>query len=285
MRPSAKKDTRSRATGWLLLTLLILVTGQAHAQSPTWPQWGGPHRNFKSEAKGLANSWPEKGPKQLWSRDLGEGYSAIVGDGERLYTMYRKSDQEIVIALEAQTGKTVWEHSYAAPLLKDMNIDNGVGPHATPLLVGNYLYTAGVISKLHCFDKRTGKVVWSHELWKEFQGTFVDTGYSCSPIAYKNTIIVTVGGAGRALMAFNQADGTVAWKNQNFNNSPSSPTMINLGGQDQLVAFLAGEVVGVDPNNGELLWSHPHATKWDLNISTPVWGEDNLLFCSSAGFA
>ena len=42
------------------------------------------------------------------------------------------------------------------------------------------------------------------------------------------------------------------------------------------------EVAGVDPNNGDLLWSHPHKTDSGLNISTPVWGEGNLLFCSSA---
>jgi outer membrane protein assembly factor BamB len=41
-------------------------------------------------------------------------------------------------------------------------------------------------------------------------------------------------------------------------------------------------VVGLDPNNGELLWSHPHRTSWGLNISTPVWGPGNLLFISSA---
>jgi hypothetical protein len=31
-----------------------------------------------------------------------------------------------------------------------------------------------------------------------------------------------------------------------------------------------------------LLWGHPHRTDYGLNISTPVWGEDNLLFLSSA---
>jgi outer membrane protein assembly factor BamB len=41
------------------------------------------------------------------------------------------------------------------------------------------------------------------------------------------------------------------------------------------------EIVGVDPNNGELLWSHPHETDYGLNTMTPVWGDDNLLFVSS----
>jgi outer membrane protein assembly factor BamB len=64
--------------------------------------------------------------------------------------------------------------------------------------------------------------------------------------------------------------------------SPSSPLLINVDGQDQMVMFLGKEIVGVDPDNGALLWSHGHTTEWGLNISTPVWGSDNLLFLSSA---
>jgi outer membrane protein assembly factor BamB len=40
--------------------------------------------------------------------------------------------------------------------------------------------------------------------------------------------------------------------------------------------------VGLDPDNGELLWRHPHQNRTRTNVSTPVWGGDNLLFCSSA---
>jgi outer membrane protein assembly factor BamB len=276
-------DNGMGKTIWLLLAVVILSAGKAAAQSQSsWPQWGGPNRNFKAEVKGLANAWPATGPRRLWSRDLGEGHSAIVADNSRLYTMYRKGDQEIIIALDAGSGKTAWEYGYPAPTMKDMNLDNGNGPHSTPLLAGNYVYAIGMTSKLHCLDRENGKVVWSHDLWKEFKGTFIDTGYSCSPVAYKSTVIVTIGGPGQALMAFNQKDGTVAWRKQDFASAPSSPILINLDGQDQLVAFMASGLVGIDPNGGDLLWVYPHTTKWDLNISTPVWGEDHLLFCSSA---
>jgi outer membrane protein assembly factor BamB len=271
--------------------LSFILVSSASAQSSGWPQFGGPNRNFKSDAKGLADSWPAAGPRRLWTRELGEGYSAIVSDGPakassgdagRLYTMYRVGDQERVVALDAATGKTIWEYGYAAAFLQGMDMGNGPGPHSTPLVVDKYVFAAGVTSKLHCLDKQTGKLVWSHDLWKEYNGTFIDTGYSCSPLAYKNTVIVMLGGKGTALIAFNQTDGAVAWKKQDFTNSPSSPILINLEGQEQLVAFLGNEVAGFDPGNGELLWSHPHVTKWNLNVSMPVWGDDNLLFCSSA---
>ena len=90
-----------------------------------------------------------------------------------------------------------------------------------------------------------------------------------------------VGGPASALVAFNQKDGSVLWKKHDFKNSTSSPIVINVDGQDQLVAFMYGEIVGVDPNNGNLLWSHAHPVDFGLNTSMPVWGPDNLLFMSS----
>jgi len=260
---------------------LLLTTMTAAAQSSDWAQWGGPQRNFKSESKGLATTWPETGPRRLWQRELGEGYSAIVADRGMLFTMYRKGENEVVIALDAATGKTMWEYSYAAPFSAEYDMTNGPGPHATPLVTGNLVFSSGATGKLHCVDRKSGKLVWSHDLLKEFQGNVRVNGYSCSPIAYKDKIIMMVGGPASSLVAFNQKDGSVAWKKHDFRNSTSSPIVVSVDGQDQLVAFMWGEVVGVDPINGNLLWSHPHPVEYGLNTITPVWGADNLLFVSS----
>jgi outer membrane protein assembly factor BamB len=260
---------------------LLLTTMTASAQSSDWAQWGGPQRNFKSESKGLATTWPETGPRRLWQRELGEGYSAIVADRGMLFTMYRKGGNEVVIALDAATGKTSWEYSYAAPFSAEYDMTNGPGPHATPLVTGNLVFSSGATGKLHCVDRKSGKLLWSHDLLKEFHGNVRVNGYSCSPIAYKDKIIMMVGGPASSLVAFDQKDGSVAWKKHDFRNSTSSPIVVNVDGQDQLVAFMWGEVVGVDPTNGNLLWSHLHPVDHGLNTTTPVWGSDNLLFVSS----
>jgi outer membrane protein assembly factor BamB len=265
---------------FLLILLLPLASIETRAQAE-WPQWGGPERNFTVKAKGLAPAWPSAGPKQLWTRPLGQGHSAIIVDGKNLYTMYSQGEEEVVIALAADTGKTIWEYKYNAPTA-GFDYEYGFGPHATPLLVGNLLYTVGSAAMLHALNKETGKVVWSHDLWKEFGGTKMDRGYSCSPLAYKNTLILTLGGKDQTIVAFNQKDGSIAWKSLSLDMSPASPLLINVDGQEQMVIFLGKEIVGVDPNNGSLLWSHGHVTEWGLNISTPVWGSDNLLFLSSA---
>ena len=259
----------------VLLALLLTATPAVLAQTSDWAQWGGPHRDFKSETRGLATTWPTTGPRRVWQRELGEGYSAIAAERGMLFTMYRKGDNEIVVALDAATGKTIWEQSYAAPFSPEYDMSNGPGPHATPLVSGNLVFTSGATGKLLCLERKSGKVLWSHDLLSEFHGTLRVNGYSCSPIAYKDKVVMMVGGPSSSLVAFNQKDGSVAWKKHDFKNSTASPIVINVDGQDQLVAFMWGEIVGVDPNNGNLLWSHPHPVEHGLNTSTPVWGPDN----------
>jgi outer membrane protein assembly factor BamB len=252
------------------------------APAPEWPQFGGPTRDFMVDAEGLAAAWPEGGPKRLWSRELGAGHSSIAVDRGTLYTMYssERGAREVVVAIDAATGRTLWEHEYEADLT-GVDLQWGMGPHATPLVAGDLLYATGVGGMLLALEKRTGRVVWSHDLRKEFGLKPHLTGYSCNPLAYKNTVIVTVGGKGRALMAFERRSGAVVWSRQDFAASQSSPIIINIDGQEQLVTFLAEHVVGMNPDDGELLWSHPHKARYDLNISLPVWGKDNLLFLSS----
>ena len=144
-------------TSVLLLAFLILPASTAMAQSADWTQWGGPNRNFKSSTTGLASSWPASGPRKLWSRDLGDGYSAIAAEGGRLYTMYRSGEQDVVVSLDAATGKTLWEFRYDAPFTKEYVLEQGPGPRAMPLVIGNQVYSAGATGKFHCLDKQTGK--------------------------------------------------------------------------------------------------------------------------------
>ena len=274
---------------WGLLlwsSLLPIVSGRRILASELqeWVQWGGPRRDFKSDSTGLSSRWPARGPQRLWSRALGEGHSAITAEGGRLYTMYRKGQHERVIALDSRSGRTIWEHTYAAPYLTKMDMSYGDGPHSSPLIANNMVYAVGSTGKLFCLEKQTGIEQWSHDLWREYGGTFIGVGYSSSPIVYKKTLIVQVGGGGHSLMAFDLNDGHVVWQALDFRNSNSSPILINVDGQEQLVAFMHNEIIGADPNNGALLWSHPISAQWSFhfNISTPVWGPDNLLFAAAA---
>ena len=138
------------------LRILSLVAGIlcAHvtAAQAQWPQFGGPNRDFTSPSTGLAIQWPEGGPKKLWSRKLGNGYSGIAVDGGTLYTMYRAVTDEVVIALDAETGNTKWEHRYAVPGVKRFDKSYGVAPRSTPLVLSDRIVTLGITAQMRCLD-------------------------------------------------------------------------------------------------------------------------------------
>ena len=127
-----------------------------------WPQWGGPNRDFKSDAKGLAAKWPDDGPKRVWSRPLGDGLSSIAMDDGKLFTMYREGEEEIVIAIDAASGKTIWQNKYPAKVADSMDTRFGVGPRSTPTVAGDHVYTLGVAGRLRCGGKKDGKTVGAH---------------------------------------------------------------------------------------------------------------------------
>jgi outer membrane protein assembly factor BamB len=193
--------------------------------------------------------------------------------------------KEFVVAMDAKTGATLWEHSYPSPI---EDFSYGAGPHSTPLIVGNRLFTLGTNKLLIAFDKASGKILWSHDLIKNFNAPpllirpVVKVGYGCSLIAYRDTIICSVGGPGQSVMAFRQSDGAVVWKSGDFLTSDAPPVMINFAGRDQLVFLAGGSIQGLDPATGQILWAHPHDPGNDLNCGTPLWGPDNVLFVSSA---
>jgi len=193
--------------------------------------------------------------------------------------MYRDGNEEAIVCLDAETGETVWESRYKAAY--DGLRQYGSGPRSTPLLVGKTLFTVGVTGKMHAVDKSNGTVAWSHDLWGgEFRGNRLEHGYSSSPVAYLDTVIVPVGGDRAGLVAFDQESGSIRWKSPFFKNSYSSPLLVTIAGEEQLIVFMAEELIGVDPGSGELLWRFPHANQWGHNISVPVVDGDRIFISS-----
>jgi outer membrane protein assembly factor BamB len=302
-RSHSRKGARALRPRPRTVALTLAIAGFAaaasRAQEPSdasaWRQWGGPGRNFHVAGPALAESWPEAGPPTLWRRPLGTGHSAILVEQGRLYTMYRPGDAsltdgpwqqtEVVVALDAKSGETLWEHRYPSAV---QDFGRGPGPHSTPLIVGNRLFTVGTNRHFFALDKTSGEVLWQHDLVADLGAPelqirpIVKSGYGCSPIAWKDTVICFVGGPGQSVAAFRQSDGEVVWRSGHFLISAASPILIDVDGQPQ-VAFFAGSLVtGLDPDTGEVLWAHAHDAGNDFNLSLPVWGDDQILFLSSA---
>ena len=263
----------------LLLGLALMVAGPGAA---AWPQWGGPDRNFRVADPGIAAAWGPQGPPTIWRRPLGDGFSAIVGDGETVYTLFREGDQDVAVALRAATGESVWTAAYAAPFEETCSERLGQAPRASPLIAGDRLITVSAGAEMRSFDRHTGARQWHLQLVPPSSDAQKPCGYASSPLLYKDTVLTLAGGAGRAVVAVDVATGRQRWASQDFLNGYSSPLLIDVGGRMELVVFTAGEVSGLDPDTGTLEWSVPHPADYGVNVALPVYGDDRLLFVSSA---
>jgi outer membrane protein assembly factor BamB len=288
----------------ILMLIPILLTGCHGGMKESWPQWGGPDRNFVVSSRPLDLDWPESGPPLLWKRELGPGYGTIASDGQLLFTMYRdEADGERVLALDPRTGKTVWQYQYRCPLIDESAVEVpkgegeepkkhdtrfGTPPQSTPLVVKNRVYTFGFCGRLMCFDAVSGRVQWQHDLYNDFGANFNRFGYSTSPVAYKDTIILPVGGKNadgkhNGIMAFDQNTGAVRWRSTTFDTVWSSPILVNLDGEDLLISYMEGQLLSISPATGALRWQYQAQGKFDESIITPIWCPDNRLFCRLGG--
>lgn len=264
-----------------IVPILLLAAVVSFANAGDWPQWGGPTRDFASPNAKIIDKWPDAGPKTLWKRDLGAGYSSIVAANGTLYTMYRTGDDENVIALEADTGKTKWTHTYAAPIPSDAETGFGKGPNATPLIAGERVVTLSFDGRVHCLDRNTGKVLWTTHLVKDQGGRFVQFGFASSPLLHRDMVILPVGAKGKALAAFTLADDKIRWSSGGFENSYSSPIIVDVGGKKQITLVSTKDILGFDADTGEELWSHAYKNQWDCHCTTPVDCGDGRVFYPS----
>lgn len=281
-----------RRAGSVLLAMAGTLTAVA-ASADSWTQWGGPNRDFKIEAgASLASSWPEEGPPRLWQRPLGGGHAQILAEGDALYVVFRRGDDDMAAALDAESGKTRWEKGFAAgDPYPGQVLEFGVGPNATPLLSGDRLYTVGFTGRMHCLDKASGETLWSHDLMGELDGKKLRFGYAAAPIAHGELVIALVGGEEHGAVGFDPATGEIRWKTEPIDVSYASPTLIELGGEDQLVFMTGTEIVGVGlPEAGlpgadvpgvDVKWRYPHKNRFRNNCAGPWWGDDGLMFVSS----
>ena len=93
----------------MLLVSLALLYLATSAHGLDWPQWRGSDRTDVSKETGLLKSWPEGGPKRLWLfENAGNGYSGPAIVKGKLFTLSTRDGNEILLVLDATTGKELW---------------------------------------------------------------------------------------------------------------------------------------------------------------------------------
>ena len=257
---------------------ILLSTFLLAAASAEWHQWRGPLRDGKSAESGLLDSWPAGGPKLLWQVDsLGSGYSSLaVADG-MLVTQGLKDGKQFVIALDAETGETVWMTPHGRPYSNR----RGDGPRGTPAIDGDRVYALGGDGNLHCSALSTGKKIWEKDLLRTYGGRNIRWGISESPLIDGDQVVVNAGGRGASIVALQKMTGNEIWKSQSDRAGYSSGVVAVIDGVRQYVVFTGEGAVGVLAKNGELLWRYGTVSNSTANIATPIV-RDDLVFLSSA---
>jgi outer membrane protein assembly factor BamB len=272
-----------------LASFVGLIIGSL-VRADDWPCWRGPRLDGISKETGLLTEWPKDGPTQLWKVKLSGGFSSVVVVEDRAYTQTRDKNQEIVLCLDAATGQEIWRYGYACDYGAHPTFTGGgmppsrTGPRATPTVNGGRIYTLGATGILLCLDARTGKPIWRQELLKIADRTCPTHGYCGCPLVMDGRIYLQPGGAdGKAIAALDANDGRLLWQALDDPLAPSSPIWAVVVGVPQVIFFTGKGLAGVAPQDGKLLWSYPWQTRFDLNISTPIYSDGKVFISSNYG--
>ena len=264
-----------RLANWIA-TLILVTAGASFANAADWPQFLGPDRNGISAETGLLEAFPKDGPQEVWRVPGGVGMSGVAISGGRALTLVQKDGQQWCLALDAASGKTLWQ----TPLAPQYENQMGNGPRATPTIAGDkvLVFTGeGILAALNFAD---GKQLWSHDVVKDHGGEPADYGMACSPLVVGKLVLVTAGAPKAAVVAYDIVSGKEAWAVGDELAGYSSPALLEVGGKQQVVAYTGSAVLGIQPTEGTQLWRFAYETDFACNIATPL-AVGGRVFCSS----
>ncbi len=259
-------NLKNACVGFIAFAVFSAVTA---AQNPgtDWPQWRGPRRDGTLAGFTEPKAWPEM-LTQRWKITVGVGYSTPIVVGSRLYQFSRQGENEVMRAIDAESGKVIWEKTYEAPFTMNSGAArHGPGPKSTPTFANGRLFTLGMSSIVMAWDASTGK-----ELWRKPAGAVQPMFHTAmSPLVDGDQMILHVGGHNEgALTAFDPATGAVKWTWTGDGPAYGSPIIAEIGGARHLMLFSQKNFVGVNPANGQLLWSVPFEARSTTNSITPL---------------
>ncbi len=262
---------------------VLLLLGSAIGAATTlaanfdWPQWRGADRTDVSKETGLLKSWPAGGPKRIWLYENGgNGYSGPAIAGGKLFTIGTRDGNEVLLALDANTGKELWSASLGEILANDW----GGGPRGTPTIDGDRVYAMSGKGNVASVNIADGKVLWQQGM-TALGGRVPQWGYTESVLIDGDHAVCTPGGSQGAIAAMDKKTGKVVWRSTEFKDgaqySSLVPAVIN--GTRQYVQLTMQSIAGVAAKDGKLLWHSPWPGKTAV-IPTPIV-RDNLVYVTA----
>ncbi|HEY7446240.1 MAG TPA: PQQ-binding-like beta-propeller repeat protein [Vicinamibacterales bacterium] len=280
-----------------LLGTVVLGCGVAiSAQNPRrvalgdWPEMRGPSRDGVSPETGLIDKWALNGENFLWRAPFG-GRSAPIVMGNRVYLQNpagRGAElQERVMALDADTGKVVWEYKFN--LFQSDVPPHRVGwasPAADPETGNIYALSGG--AQLIALS-RDGKLLWQRSFGEEYAAFTTHGGRTMSPLVDGDLVIVSAAvsnwgsEANRAhrFIALDKRTGEVMYVanpgGRPYDTAYAAPLVTSINGMRLLIAGLGdGAIHAIKPQTGERVWSFV-AAKRAINTGVVVNGNSVIV--------
>jgi outer membrane protein assembly factor BamB len=189
-----------------------------------WPQFLGPNRNGISAETGLLEKFSTNGVPLAWEKQIGTGYSAPSVRRDKLVLFHRIANEEIVEAVEAASGKTIWRYAYPSKFQDPYGYNNG--PRSTPLLSENFCYTFGAEGILTCLDLKTGKLVWQRNTAKDWEIPEAFFGVGSTPVLDGDLLIVMIGGQPHSgVVGLDAKTGKTIWESVGEKNWTGKPML------------------------------------------------------------
>ena len=250
------------------------------ADAQDWPQYLGPTRDGVYKGQPLSETWPSGGPRVVWRKTVGEGFSGPVVAQGRVILFHRVGKEEVVEALDARTGASQWRYAYPTTYRDDFGFDEG--PRAVPVIAGGSVYTFGAEGQLHAIDLAKGTRLWSEDTRKRFATQKGFFGSAGSPLVEDGRVIANVGGRGAGIVAFDAKSGKVLWAATDDEASYSSPVGATINGKRLAIFLTRAGLVALDPATGQVQFRRPWRARMaaSVNAATPLVVGD-LIFVSA----
>lgn len=277
----------------ILIALTLLAIGSACASAGDWPQILGPDRiGIAAKDEKIADAW-QVAPKTVWSQDVGHGFSGIAVAKGVAIVFHRLKNEEVAEALDAKTGKQIWQAKFPTAFVPSFTEDRG--PRAVPLIHEDHVYLYGARGGLHCVSLKDGKTVWSRDTYEEYsakrpsrgeppEGYF---GFGSTPIIEGDKLLLNVGGseAKAGIVAFNAKTGKTVWTSTDERASYSSPVAATFGDRRHVVFATRLKVMSVDPKDGRVLFEFPFGTLGPtVTAACPIVLGDHVFISASYNF-
>lgn len=258
-----------------LLFLGVLIYFNVSSQEIS--QWRGENRDGIYNDKGLLKKWGENGPELLWHYDeLGDGFSSAAVTKNAIYLTGLKDGKGYIYAISHE-GKLLWKTEYGPEWT-----DAHSGTRTTPLVYGEQLYLLGGLGTVYCMAAKTGKIIWSVDLFKDYDGRQIKWAITENLLIDGNKLFCTAGGIKANVIALDKNTGKLIWKSKGSGEMSAycSPALIKLPNRHIFVTMTDSSIVGIDAADGKFLWKHEHTNKYGIQPNTPIY-INGYLYCLS----